>query len=214
MLVIRMKQRPSLLSRTARRSGRRTEEAEKIEAMVGPLLAPEGWAYASLPPVEPGDPGSYHALFGRDSLIFGLQLLQSRPDVAKATLRALAALQGEVYDPEIDEEPGKIIHEYRPVAPRPLVEAGWPLRQGGIRYYGSADSTSWFLVLLAALDDVTLAGELSHARSAPGARLERALNRGGGLIASTRRSDPCELFHQGGGDAPGPLEGQPKGILR
>jgi len=182
--------------------------------MVGPLLAPEGWAYASLPPVEPGDPGSYHALFGRDSLIFGLQLLQSRPDVAKATLRALAALQGEVYDPEIDEEPGKIIHEYRPVAPRPLVEAGWPLRQGGIRYYGSADSTSWFLVLLAALDDVTLAGELSHARSAAGAWLEQALNRGGGLIRCGRRTAPGGLSQQGWRDALDPLEGHGEGILR
>jgi len=33
------------------------------------LLAADGWAYASKPPVESGDPGRFHALFGRDSLI-------------------------------------------------------------------------------------------------------------------------------------------------
>lgn len=54
------------------------------------LLAPAGWAYASTPPVEAGDPGRFHALFGRDSLIFALQVLAARPDIARATLRALA----------------------------------------------------------------------------------------------------------------------------
>ena len=58
------------------------------------VLSREGWAYASAPPIEPGDPGRFHALFGRDSLIVALQLLPVRPDVAQATLRALAARQG------------------------------------------------------------------------------------------------------------------------
>ena len=61
-----------------------------------PLLSDEGWAYASLPPQEPGDPGRFHALFGRDSLITALQVLPAAPDVARATLRALAARQGRV----------------------------------------------------------------------------------------------------------------------
>ncbi len=82
--------------------------------MLDALLSDEGWAYASTPPVEPGDPGRFHALFGRDSLITALQVLPERPDVARATLRALAALQGSRDDPETDEERGKILHEYRP----------------------------------------------------------------------------------------------------
>ena len=45
-------------------------------------------------PVEPGDPGRFHALFGRDSLITSLQVLPERPDVARATLRALARAAG------------------------------------------------------------------------------------------------------------------------
>ena len=58
------------------------------------LLSEEGWPYASTPPVEEGDPGRFHALFGRDSLITSLQVLPARPDVARATLRALAATAG------------------------------------------------------------------------------------------------------------------------
>ena len=87
---------------------------ERRRAASTPLLSEEGWAYASLPPQEPGDPGRFHALFGRDSLICALQVLPAAPEVARATLRALAARQGRVDDPETDEEPGKILHEYRP----------------------------------------------------------------------------------------------------
>ena len=94
-------------------AGRRRHAA----VMLDDLLSEEGWAYASTPPVAEGDPGRYHALFGRDSLITALQVLPARPDVAAATLRALAALQGERDDPETDEQPGKILHEYRPQAP-------------------------------------------------------------------------------------------------
>ena len=59
------------------------------------LLSEEGWPYASTPPVEEGDPGRFHALFGRDSLITSLQVLPARPEVARATLRlAQTALRG------------------------------------------------------------------------------------------------------------------------
>jgi len=78
--------------------------------------------YASAAAVDASDPGRFHALFGRDSLICALQVLPPRPDLARATLRALAADQGAIEDPEIDEEPGKILHEFRPVAPAWLVE--------------------------------------------------------------------------------------------
>jgi glycogen debranching enzyme len=73
------------------------------------VLSPEGWPYASSESVDAGDPGRFHALFGRDSLITSLQLLPERPDVARATLRALAELQGVRDDEELDEEPGKIV---------------------------------------------------------------------------------------------------------
>lgn len=179
------------------------------------LLSPQGWAYASLPPVEPGDPGRFHALFGRDSLIFALQVLPLRPAVARDTLRALARLQGRVEDPETDEEPGKILHEHRPVAPAALVRAGWPVRDGGIRYYGSADATSWFLVVLAATGDRALASELEPAWRAAAGWLERALDRGGGLVRHGPRAYPGGLSQQGWRDALDPEADQDGGgILR
>ena len=147
-----------------------------------PLLSEEGWAYASLPPQEPGDPGRFHALFGRDSLICALQVLPAAPEVARATLRALAARQGTRTDPETDEEPGKILHEFRTDPGAWFVEGGWPVRDDGLLYYGSADSTSWFLIVLGATGDAALAAELEPAWRAAGGWLAGALEAGGGLV--------------------------------
>jgi glycogen debranching enzyme len=179
--------------------------------MIDELLSEEGWAYASMPPVEEGDPGRFHALFGRDSLITALQVLPARPDVARATLRALAARQGTADDPETDEEPGKILHEYRPVAEPRFAELGWPVRDGRLLYYGSADSTSWFLVVLAALGDAALAAELEDARWAAGGWLARALEAGGGLVRYGPREAPGGLVQQGWRDAVAPVEDHPYG---
>jgi glycogen debranching enzyme len=180
------------------------------------LLSPEGWAYASSPPAEPGDPGRFHALFGRDSLITALQLLPARPDVARATLRSLAALQGHADDADTDEEPGKILHEHRPQAPDWLIAGGWPVRDGALLYYGSADSTAWFLVVLAALDDAGLTVELDPAWRAAAGWLERSLSRGGGLVRYGPRERPGGLAQQGWRDATAPVEEHPEGggILR
>jgi glycogen debranching enzyme len=183
-------------------------------AAIEPLLSEAGWPYASSPPVEPGDPGRFHALFGRDGLITALQLLPVRPEIARATLRALAGLQGTRTDPEVDEEPGKIAHEWRPVAPAWLVERGWPVRDGGLLYYGSADSTSWFLVLLAATEDAGLARELEAAWRAAAGWLTGALERGDGLVRYGPRRGGGGLVQQGWRDALDPLEGHGQGILR
>lgn len=175
------------------------------------LLSEEGWAYASTPPLEEGDPGRFHALFGRDSLITALQVLPERPDVARATLRALAARQGTVDDPETDEEPGKILHEYRPVAEPRFAELGWPVRDGSLLYYGSADSTSWFLVVLDALRDPAVAAELEGAWRAAGGWLARALEVGGGFVRYGPRTARGGLAQQGWRDAIAPVEGHPYG---
>ncbi|MGH2975252.1 MAG: amylo-alpha-1,6-glucosidase [Solirubrobacterales bacterium] len=153
-----------------------------------------------------GDPGRFHALYGRDSAIVSLELLPVRPDIARATLRALASLQGSVEDPETDEEPGKIVHEWWPRAPERLRRAGWPLRDGELRYYGSADATSWFLVLLASLGDGSLAAELETAWRRAGEWLEGALRRGGGLIRHGPRLAPGGLTQQGWRDAEDPAD--------
>ena len=186
-----------------------------VEAL-DPLLSPEGWVYASSPPVEPSDPGRFHALFGRDSLITALQVLPARPDVARATLRSLAVLQGRADDADTDEEPGKILHEHRPQAPDRLIAGGWPVRDGALLYYGSADSTSRFLVVLAALDDAGLTAELEPAWRAAAGWLERSLSRGGGLVRYGPRDRPGGLAQQGWRDATAPVEEHPEGggILR
>jgi glycogen debranching enzyme len=179
---------------------------ERVPGLEG-LLSPAGWPYASGEPVDASDPGRFHALFGRDSAIVSLQVLPARPDVARATLRALAALQGSREDPETDEEPGKIVHEWWPRAPERLRRAGWPVRDDGqLRYYGSADSTSWFLVLLASLGERALATELEEAWRAAGGWLQRTLERGEGLVRHGPRLAPGGLVQQGWRDAEDPAD--------
>jgi glycogen debranching enzyme len=178
------------------------------------VLSPEGWPFASSESVGADDPGRFHALFGRDSLITSLQLLPSRSDVARATLRTLAGLQGVRDDPDTDEEPGKIVHEYRPHAEQRFVDMGWPVRDGELRYYGSADGTSWFLVVLEALGDASLAEELASAWQAAAGWLERALSRGGGLVRWGPRRSSGGLVQQGWRDTTDPHASYGGGILR
>lgn len=85
----------------------------------------------------------FDALFGRDSLIIGLQTLAFRPEIARETLKALSRWQGKRLDPERDEEPGKILHEYR----RGEVSQSGQLPFSP--YYGTIDATPLFLLLAA-----------------------------------------------------------------
>jgi glycogen debranching enzyme len=174
------------------------------------LLSAEGWPYASSLPQSDDDPGRFHALFGRDSLITSLQVLPVRPDVARATLRALACLQGTHTDAGTLEAPGKIGHEFRTAPPETFI--GWPA--GEFRYYATADATSWFLVVLAAVDDSDLADELAAHWRAAADWLRNELDAGGGFI----RYAPGVLgglSHQGWRDAIDPVaDGNGGGTLR
>ena len=55
----------------------------------------------------------FMTVFGRDTLITSLQTMLLGPELAIASLDALAALQAREDDPSIDAEPGKILHELR-----------------------------------------------------------------------------------------------------
>jgi glycogen debranching enzyme len=168
-----------------------------LEAL-DPLLSQDGWAYASTPPVEPGDLGRFHALFGRDALICALQVMPVANEVARATLRALAARQGRTEDPETEEEPGKIGHEFRAEVPGPFASRGYrTLRDGAFRYYGTSDATSWFLVLLERLGDGALAAELDRSWRAAARWLEGALERGGGFVRYAAEHPPGALVQTG-----------------
>ncbi|MGA2470649.1 MAG: glycogen debranching N-terminal domain-containing protein [Solirubrobacteraceae bacterium] len=84
----------------------------------------------------------FMALFGRDSLITSFQALPYLPALAAATLRMLAARQAHVRDDFHEQEPGKILHELRLgelTATRVLPHSP---------YFGSADATPLFVVLL------------------------------------------------------------------
>jgi glycogen debranching enzyme len=85
----------------------------------------------------------FMALFGRDSLIASMQAMIAEPSVASGTLENLARWQAEADDPVRDMEPGKIPHELRvgEWAHFGLV----PHRP----YYGTADATPLYLLLLA-----------------------------------------------------------------
>jgi glycogen debranching enzyme len=173
---------------------------------VDDLLADEGFLYASTQPVEEGDPGRFHALFGRDSLIAALQLLPAWPEIATATLRALAARQGRRSHPGTLEEPGKIGHEFRDAAPAPFLEAGWP-DEGEFTYYGTADATSWFIVV------ATAVGGFDRAVRAAGDWLVGALDRGDGLVRHVPGAWPA-LTQQGWRDTLDPRQAYGGGILR
>lgn len=86
----------------------------------------------------------YVALFGRDSCISAYQTLAYQPVLAKMTLQVLARYQGAENNDYQDEEPGKILHELRLGEKANLREV--PM----IPYYGSVDSTPWFLMLTCA----------------------------------------------------------------
>jgi glycogen debranching enzyme len=84
----------------------------------------------------------FTTLFGRDSLITGLEVVPFMPQVAIDALRVLADWQADEDDPERDMEPGKILHELR---------VGELARTGELPhrpYYGSIDSTPLWLILL------------------------------------------------------------------
>jgi glycogen debranching enzyme len=53
------------------------------------------------------------AVFGRDSLEVAEDLMYIKPRLVEKILLTLASLQGEVDNKSNEEEPGKIVHEYR-----------------------------------------------------------------------------------------------------
>jgi glycogen debranching enzyme len=95
----------------------------------------------SLAAVAAGAPW-FMALFGRDSLLTTYMAIPVDRSLALGTLRTLARHQGRVSDPLTEEEPGRILHEVRLG-----VSSGLSLG-GGSTYYGTADATPLFVVVL------------------------------------------------------------------
>jgi glycogen debranching enzyme len=84
----------------------------------------------------------FMTLFGRDTLITSLQTIWVGPELARGALHLLGALQGTKVDDFRDEEPGKILHEVRNGELTVIGE------KPHSPYYGTADATPLFLVLM------------------------------------------------------------------
>jgi glycogen debranching enzyme len=84
----------------------------------------------------------FMAVFGRDSLITSYQALPFAPELAASTLRTLALFQARQENAFRDAEPGKILHEMR------LGEMTAFEERPHSPYYGAADSTMLFLIVL------------------------------------------------------------------
>jgi glycogen debranching enzyme len=141
----------------------------------------------------------FATLFGRDSIITSLEVLPFMPDVARDTLRVLADWQARDDDPERDMEPGKILHELR---------TGELARTGELPhrpYYGSADATPLWLVLLD--ETYRWTGDLELVRSLwPNALaaldwIDRYGDRDGDGFVEYQRRTPAGLYNQGWKDS-------------
>ncbi|WP_430500966.1 amylo-alpha-1,6-glucosidase [Micromonospora trifolii] len=99
-------------------------------------------------------------LCGRDAIITCLQTMAFTPELAPATLRMLALMQGGQLDDALDEEPGKILAQLR------YGETGAFSDRASALYYGAADTTPLFVVLLDEYErwsgDADLVRELRH----------------------------------------------------
>lgn len=161
------------------------------------LRDPAGWMQAGLP--------RFARLFGRDACISALQLLDADPTVAAATIRALAARQGRVFDRRREEEPGKILHE-APVRLDDLIRLEIRKQfRWGFPYYGSIDSTSWWIRLVdryvAATGDDGLLAEVTPNLERAAAWMAGCARIGFADLIAYERRNPAGLLHQGWRDS-------------
>jgi glycogen debranching enzyme len=87
----------------------------------------------------------FMTLFGRDSILSSMMALSIDPMLALGTAQTLARYQGKVVEPNSEEEPGRILHEMRFGADVSLALGGRNI------YYGTADATPLFVMLLGEL---------------------------------------------------------------
>ena len=130
----------------------------------------------------------FMTLFGRDSLLTSQMALLVDPDLALGTLQTLARFQGTDVDPRTEEEPGRILHEMR------FGEAASLSLEGGAVYYGTADATPLFVMLLGELRRWGLAKEvvdqlLPHADAAMDWIVDFGDRDGDGYVEYQRSSD-------------------------
>jgi glycogen debranching enzyme len=127
----------------------------------------------------------FMTVFGRDTIITCLQTLLFGPELARTALEVLADLQAKEDDPSRDAEPGKIVHEVR---------HGKAARTWHERYYGTADATPLYLILLSEVwrwtDDAALVRDLKGPALAALDWIEKYGDRDGdGFVEYERRTE-------------------------
>jgi glycogen debranching enzyme len=153
------------------------------------------------PPITPGKslPAAglpwFMTMFGRDSIFTSLQALPFTPELAATTLRVLAMWQGTRVDDFRDEDPGRILHEMRYGEMTAFEE------RPHSPYYGCADATALFVVLLDEYErwsgDRQLIRDLQlEARSALAWIDEYADLMGNGYVSYQRRNEETGLENQ------------------
>jgi glycogen debranching enzyme len=135
------------------------------------------------------------AIFGRDSIITSLQAIPFMPDLARTTLMLLSEHQGARSDDFRDEEPGKILHELRRGEMAAFEE------RPHSPYFGAADSTPLFLILLAEYEqwtgDTQLVRELEFAARMALDWIDRYGDRDGdGYVEYERKNKDSGLENQ------------------
>ncbi len=143
----------------------------------------------------------FMTIFGRDSIFVSLQTLPFMPQFTPPVLRVLAIDQGVWLDDFREEEPGKIVHEDR------FGESAAFQEQPHSPYYGSADSTPLFVILVDEYErwtgDANLVRSLeSHVRAALNWIDEYGDLLGNGYISYWRRNKVNGLENQCWKDSP------------
>ena len=143
----------------------------------------------------------FMTMFGRDSILTSLQALPFTSELAQATLRALAEWQGTRTDDFRDEDPGRIMHEMRYGELTAFEE------RPHSPYYGSADATPLYVVLLDEYErwtgDTKLVRDLEvEARAALAWIDDYADLMGNGYIWYRRRNEATGLENQCWKDSP------------
>ncbi|MCX6760859.1 MAG: hypothetical protein NTZ84_02040 [Candidatus Nealsonbacteria bacterium] len=136
-------------------------------------------------------------LFGRDSLIVSNQLLEIDPSICRSTLEILSEFQGKKFDEVSEEEPGKILHETDPGKPHHPQYEWIPFP-----YYGSIDSTPWFLITFGKYfqktSDQEFLNQYRQNIQAVADWIETRINSDpSGFLRYQRKREKGQLFHQG-----------------
>jgi glycogen debranching enzyme len=155
-------------------------------------------------------------LFGRDSILTSLQALPFAPELAVPTIRILGLNQGTELDDFREEEPGKILHEYRWGEAAAFEELPYA------PYFGTADATPLYVILLDEYErwtgDADLVREFEdEARAALHWIDEYGDIRGDGYLWYQRRNEHTGLENQCWKDSPNSIsyrDGRLPGPLR